>query len=408
MRLLLAEDEKEMSRAVTAVLVANGYEVDAVYDGEQALEKARQNAYDAMIFDIMMPNMDGMTALREIRSAGDVTPVIFLTAKSELDDRVEGLDAGADDYLTKPFAMKELLARIRSITRRQGEVTDNTLEFSNLKLDRATFIMSTETDSIRLANKEFQMLEMLLQNPGQIISTEQFMDKIWGYDTETELNVVWVYISYLRKKLSKVNAKVVIKAARGVGYLVEGDNEWLQSIRNQISRLSSLTEKLVFLSRMDEENTKLEMQEFSLSKTVTEVAESFLPVARAREKELDIFVEEGISFVGNEGTVSQCVSLLVDNAMKYSNDGGKIRVSLKRSAKNKKEILVFNTVDEIEVGNHDVLFERFYRSDASRSTKTGGHGIGLSVVKAIVTAHRGKVTAESKDSTSIEFRIILP
>lgn len=200
----------------------------------------------------------------------------------------------------------------------------------------------------------------------------------------------------------------IIEANTEVLEMTEGDNEWLQSIRNQISRLSSLTEKLVFLSRMDEENTKLEMQEFSLSKTVTEVAESFLPVATAREKELDISVEDGIFFVGNEGTISQCVSLLVDNAMKYSNDGGKIRVSLKRSAKNKKEILVFNTVDEIEVGNHDVLFERFYRSDASRSTKTGGHGIGLSVVKAIVTAHRGKVTAESKDSTSIEFRIILP
>ena len=148
-------------------------------------------------------------------------PVILLTAKSEIDDKVEGLDAGADDYLTKPFAMKELLARLRSITRRQGEVTDNVIEFSNLKLDRSTFLISTETDSLRLANKEFQMLEMLLANPGQIISTEQFMDKIWGYDSETELNVVWVYVSYLRKKLSKIGAKVNIKAARGVGYLVE-------------------------------------------------------------------------------------------------------------------------------------------------------------------------------------------
>ena len=200
----------------------------------------------------------------------------------------------------------------------------------------------------------------------------------------------------------------IIEANTEVLEMTEGDNEWLKSIRNQISRLSSLTEKLVFLSRMDEENTKLEMQEFSLSKTVTEVAESFLPVATARGKELSIEVEDGISCMGNEGTISQCVSLLVDNAMKYSDDGGNIRVSLKRNSKNKKEIVVFNTVDEIEVGNHDVLFERFYRSDASRSTKTGGHGIGLSVVKAIVTAHKGKVTAESKDNSSIEFRIILP
>ena len=159
---------------------------------------------------------------------------------------------------------------------------------------------------------------------------------------------------------------------------------------------------------MDEENTKLEMAEFSLSKAVSEVAESFLPVATAKEKTLEIDVAENISMVGNEGCISQVVSLLVDNAMKYSNEGGLINVSLKVGPKNRKEIVVYNTVDEIEVGNHDVLFERFYRADSSRSTKTGGHGIGLSVVKAIVTAHKGKVTAESQNTSSIIFRITLP
>lgn len=200
----------------------------------------------------------------------------------------------------------------------------------------------------------------------------------------------------------------IIEADTEVLEMTEGDNEWLKSIRNQIGRLSSLTEKLVFLSRMDEENTRLEMQEFSLSKTATEVAESFLPVAKTQSKTLEIFIEDGISFVGNEGTISQCISLLVDNAMKYSNDGGNIRVFLTKTAKGKKEFLVYNTVDEIEPGKHDELFERFYRADASRSTKTGGHGIGLSVVKAIVTAHKGKITAESKDTKSIEFIITLP
>ena len=177
MRLLLAEDEKEMSNAIVAVLKHNHYSVDAVFDGEEALDYLDTELYDAAILDIMMPKKDGISVLKEIRQKGLDIPVILLTAKSEVDDRVEGLDAGADDYLTKPFAMKELLARIRSITRRQGEVKDNILTFSNLKLDRATFLMSTEQDSVRLANKEFQMLEMLLQNPSQIISTEQFMDK---------------------------------------------------------------------------------------------------------------------------------------------------------------------------------------------------------------------------------------
>lgn len=225
MRILLAEDEKEMSNAIVAVLKHEHYSVDAVYDGQDALDYLETGLYDGAILDIMMPKMDGVSVLKEIRKQGMDVPVILLTAKSEIDDKVEGLDAGADDYLTKPFAMKELLARLRAITRRQGEVTDQIMEFSNLKLDRSTFMISTEKDSLRLANKEFQMLEMLLSNPGQIISTDQFMDKIWGYDTETELNVVWVYVSYLRKKLSKIGAKVNIKAARGVGYLVEAEHD---------------------------------------------------------------------------------------------------------------------------------------------------------------------------------------
>ena len=199
----------------------------------------------------------------------------------------------------------------------------------------------------------------------------------------------------------------IIGANTEVLEMTQGDNEWLKSIKNQIERLTSLTEKLVFLSRMDEENTKLDMVEFSLSDAVLEVAESFLPVAKAKEKQLDIFVEENISYVGNEETISQAVSLLLDNALKYANEKGRVEVRLKTSAKNKKEILVYNTLDEIAEGKHDELFERFYRTDSSRSSKTGGHGIGLSVVKAIVTAHKGRIFAESKDSKSIVFRMVL-
>ena len=221
MRLLLAEDEKELSDALVAILKHNHYSVDAVYDGQDALDYLEAQEYDGAILDIMMPKMDGLTVLKKIREQGNSVPILLLTAKTAVDDRVTGLDAGADDYLGKPFAMKELLARIRAMTRRQAEVSRPILQTGNITLNRATFELSTEMDSIRLANKEFQMLEMLMSNPGQIISTERFMEKIWGYDSETEINVVWVYISYLRKKLNGVNADVEIKAVRNQGYSLE-------------------------------------------------------------------------------------------------------------------------------------------------------------------------------------------
>ncbi len=221
MRLLLAEDEKELSDALVAVLKHNNYSVDAVYDGQEALDYLEAQEYDGAILDIMMPKMDGITVLKKIRAQGNNVPVLMLTAKTGVDDRVEGLDSGADDYLGKPFAMKELLARIRAMTRRQTESVSTVLQYGNVMLNRTTFEVSAGGEALRLANKEFQMLEMLMSNPGQIISTERFMEKIWGYDSETEINVVWVYISYLRKKLANINADVEIKAARNQGYSLE-------------------------------------------------------------------------------------------------------------------------------------------------------------------------------------------
>jgi DNA-binding response OmpR family regulator len=221
MRLLLAEDERELTRALVAVLIHNNYSVDAVYDGQEAIDYLENGNYDGAILDIMMPKLDGISVLRHIRDKGNTIPVLLLTAKSEIDDRVTGLDTGADDYLTKPFATKELLARIRAMTRRQSDVTDTVLHFGNLSLNRATFELSTEKGSFRLANKEFQMLEMLMTNPGNLISTEHFMEKIWGYDSEAEINVVWVYISYLRKKLAALSASIQIKAKRNIGYSLE-------------------------------------------------------------------------------------------------------------------------------------------------------------------------------------------
>ncbi len=221
MRLLLAEDEKELSRALTTILERNNYSVDAVYDGEEALAYLNSNNYDGAILDIMMPRMDGLTLLKTIRRQGNTIPVLFLTAKSEIDDKVEGLDAGANDYLTKPFAAKELLARIRAMTRESTAAVNSSLHMGNLSLDLASFTLSSPSGSFRLANKEFQMLEMLLGNPGQLIPSERFLERIWGYDSEVEINVVWVYISYLRKKLNALDANVQIKAARNAGYFLE-------------------------------------------------------------------------------------------------------------------------------------------------------------------------------------------
>ena len=221
MRLLLAEDEKELAKALAVILRHNNYSVDVVHNGEDALCYLENADYDGAILDIMMPKVDGLTVLRRIREGGNVIPVLILTAKSEIDDRVEGLDAGADDYLTKPFAMKELLARVRAMLRRRTESVDTNLTFGDLTLELSSCMLSCGDEKIRLTNKEFQMLEMLITADGGIISVERFMDKIWGYDSETEQNVVWVYVSYLRRKLSGIGSRVEIEAHRNLGYSLE-------------------------------------------------------------------------------------------------------------------------------------------------------------------------------------------
>lgn len=221
MRLLLAEDEKELSRALVAVLTKNNYTVDAVYNGEDAFDYAKETDYDGIILDVMMPVMDGIEALKKMRKAGISTPVIMLTAKAEVNDRIAGLDAGADDYLPKPFAMGELLARLRSITRRKGEVVSEKLKFGDIYLDLAAAELGNGKESYRLTHKEFQVMEMLLKNSGNLISTERMLDQVWGYDSDVEINVVWVAISSLRKKLTGMKSKVEIQAVRGIGYTLK-------------------------------------------------------------------------------------------------------------------------------------------------------------------------------------------
>lgn len=221
MRLLLAEDEKSLSKAIITILQKNNYSVDAAYDGEEALDYLASGNYDGVILDIMMPKLDGISVLKKLREQGNKIPVLMLTAKSEVDDKVLGLDSGANDYLTKPFNTKELLARIRAMTRNQNEQMDSKIKFGNIVLDRATFELSSPDGNFRLANKEFQMMEMLMMNPRCLISAERFLEKVWGYDSEVEINVVWVYISYLRKKLAALHANIQIKAQRNAGYSLE-------------------------------------------------------------------------------------------------------------------------------------------------------------------------------------------
>ena len=221
MRILLCEDERELSNAIAAILKHHNYTVDAVYDGTDALDYAISGEYDVILLDIMMPKMNGLEVLRQLRKIHVYTPVLVLSAKSEIEDRITGLDMGADDYLPKPFSMAEMLARIRALTRRKNEVMENVLTFADLTLDRLTYELIVKDERIRLSNREFQMIEILMSHPSVVISTENFMDRIWGFDSDAEINVVWVYISALRKKLNQLGAHVIIKAARGVGYTLE-------------------------------------------------------------------------------------------------------------------------------------------------------------------------------------------
>ena len=220
MRILLADDEVSLTRALLHILEKNNFSADAVYNGEDALAYLETGTYDAAILDIMMPKMDGITVLQKIRSQGNSIPVIMLTAKSEIDDKVLGLDSGANDYLTKPFDTRELMARLRAITR-CNQSSGSTLTFGNITLDRTNFTLSSPSGSFRLANKEYQMMELFMSNPRNLISTERMMEKIWGYETDAEINVVWVYISYLRKKLTTLDANIHIKSSRNAGYSLE-------------------------------------------------------------------------------------------------------------------------------------------------------------------------------------------
>lgn len=220
MRILLVEDEKRMAQALCEILRLEKYEVDHCENGPEGLTAAKSDIYDLIILDVMLPGMNGFEIARQARRAGIRTPILMLTAKAELDDKVTGLDSGADDYLTKPFMTKELLARLRALGRRNINTPDGTLTFADISLDTNTsmLVCSTSGQTVRLGEKEYRILEYLIANAGQILTREQLAVKIWGYDSEAEYNNVEVYMSFTRKKLAFVEAKTTIKAVRGIGY----------------------------------------------------------------------------------------------------------------------------------------------------------------------------------------------
>lgn len=213
MKILLAEDEKDMSAALVAILTHSGYEVDPVYDGEAAVQMAQQHSYDCMVFDIMMPKLDGVQALQQIRDGGDVTPVIMLTAKSEVADRINGLDAGADDYLTKPFAMAELLARLRAMTRRSTAFTPQKLQTGSVSLDVAEQELCS-TNAVRLSAKETKLMQLLMMNADKNLTTGEILSRVWP-DEEEDEKIVWIYISYLKEKLAAIDADISITGGEG-------------------------------------------------------------------------------------------------------------------------------------------------------------------------------------------------
>ena len=221
MKLLYAEDEPAMSEAVKDILEYQNYSVDAVYDGADALAYAREEHYDGIILDVMMPKMDGFEVLRALRESGDTTPVLLLTAKAEVEDRIAGLDLGADDYLPKPFATGELLARIRAMLRRREDYTPDILSFGDLALNTSNAELRCGEQVVTLPKLEFKLMELLMNNRGICLSTEDMLTKVWGYETDADIGVVWVYISYLRKRLASLGSSVEIRARRGVGYLLE-------------------------------------------------------------------------------------------------------------------------------------------------------------------------------------------
>ena len=221
MRVLIAEDEEELAKGLKFLLEKNKFTVDIVCDGAEALVYLGCADYDVVVLDIMMPKVNGLDVLKQIRKTGSGVPILMLTAKAEIEDRVAGLEAGADDYLPKPFASKEFIARVKALSRRNAGYTDLCISFGKVQLDCNRYELRCETRMVRLNNKEFQLMELFMRNPHLVFSTAHLMDKIWGQDSEADMNVVWTYVGFIRRKLKQIGADIEIRTVRGAGYSLE-------------------------------------------------------------------------------------------------------------------------------------------------------------------------------------------
>ena len=225
MRLLIAEDELDLAEALTVFFQKNHFSVDAVNDGAYAYEYASSGEYDAIILDVMMPKMNGIDVLRRLRAEGIKTPVMMLTAKGMKDDRITGFNAGADDYLPKPFEPDELICRVRAMLRRSDNYRPSALEFGDVTLDPSTGLLACSGRSVRLSGREYQVMELFMRSPNVVFSADKIMERVWGWDSDAEINVIWVHISNLRKKLRSIGSKITIRAVRGLGYALEESDD---------------------------------------------------------------------------------------------------------------------------------------------------------------------------------------
>ena len=472
MRLLVAEDDTRLLRSLTHILERERYLVDGVDNGEDALPYAETAEYDGLMLDIMMPGLDGVTVLKRLRQKGVGTPALFLTAKAEVADRVEGLDAGADDYLAKPFAVPELLARVRAMLRRKAAFTPDLLQAGALALNRSTYELCWQGKTQPLSGREFQVMEMLLERPGCVVSADQLLSHVWGWDSPVEVSVVWVHISNLRKKLEKLGAAANVNSIASVSQaeaedlaqqaldenrergwvgeyrfkvwesgegtavvcvsgalmldanraflmaaclvfgagslaalllvvvfskgavrpvaeshqrqrqfvtdashelktpltllqtnldILEGDvgpNPWLSDMKEETATLTDLVRQLVGLARLDEE-APLRAEAFDLAQAVWDTASTFVPAAERQGKQLVMEGPSSLWWKGDEAALRQLVSILLDNAVKYCDPGGAIRVGLLE--KRRPVLTVDNSCQHVNELPLPRLFDRFYR-----------------------------------------------
>lgn len=397
MRILIAEDEVSIAKALQLMLEKNKYSVDVVHNGTDALDYICAGEYDALVLDIMMPGMDGISVLTEARRRGVTTPALFLTAKSEVEDRIAGLDAGADDYLPKPFAAGEFLARVRALVRRSSAYAPDVLSFGGtsviflnsereLHAIRALFWITAAVAGGCLVIV-FLLVLLFSRRAIAPYMRNLAMQKQFITNASHEL----------KTPLTAISTSADVLAME-----YEND-EWVKNIQSQSVRLSRLISDLVTLSRLDEENPFPERAEFSLSDAVWETAEPFTALARSRGRSYSQNIEDGLTMTGDRTAVQQMVSILLDNANKYTPEGSSIFLSARRAGR-KNEIAVSNTCEGAESIDVTRLFDRFYRADESHSTRIGGTGIGLSITRATAEAHGGTISAEVNGDT-ITFRV---